>query len=68
MRFRIVPAQGRGGETVPPLKEVTEMAAYLHQFSFEELSEIVRTLIGQNEDQDIESDNSNVLNPEQIDE
>lgn len=44
------------------------MAAYLHQFSFEELSEIVRTLIGQNEDQDIESDNSNVLNPEQIDE
>ncbi len=58
----------KGWRNRPPLKEVTEMAAYLHQFSFEELSEIVRTLIGQNEDQDIESDNSNVLNPEQIDE
>ena len=36
----------KGWRNRPPLKEVSELAAYLHQFSFEDLTGIVKSLIG----------------------
>ena len=35
----------KGFRNRPPLKEVAEMGAYLHSFSFDELTEIVKSLI-----------------------
>ena len=52
-----------------PVKDVVEMASYLHQFSFDELTEIVRSLIEKPEELDslALADNS-VVNADRLDE
>ena len=45
MRFRTVQAAEKVGEIAPPLKDVVELARYLHQFSFDELTEIVKAFL-----------------------
>lgn len=50
-------SQRKGWRNRPPIKEVVEMAAYLHQFSFDELTEIVKSFLSNNfEDQQISDD------------
>lgn len=57
----------KGWRNRPPLKEVRELATYLHQFSFDELTEIVKSFIDDSDKTSIdESDNSATLNPESI--
>lgn len=58
-----------GWRNRPPLKEVSEMAAYLHQFSFDELTEIVKSLLGKSEeDAHINTVPPSLVNSENIDE
>ena len=57
----------KGWRNRPPLKEVRELATYLHQFSFDELTEIVKSFIDDPDKTSIdESDNSATLNPESL--
>lgn len=50
-------SQRKGWRNRPPIKEVVELAAYLHQFSFEELTEIVRAFLSKSfEDQALPDD------------
>ena len=52
----------KGWRNRPPLKEVRELATYLHQFSFDELTEIVKSFIDDPDKTSIdESDNSATL-------
>ena len=53
----------------PPAKGVVEMAAYLHQFSFDELTEIVKTLIEKPEELvSLAPGDNSVVNAERLDE
>jgi len=62
----------KGWRNRPPLKEVSDMAEYLHRFSFSELSEIVKSLINNTEviafddASDSEICNSEQMNEEEI--
>ncbi len=54
----------------PPVKDVVDMAAYLRQFSFAELTEIVRSLIEKPKEKSVASapDNNPTVNIDQMDE
>ena len=59
----------KGWRNRPPLKEVQDMATYLHQFSFDELTDIVKSFVDDSEKAIIdEADNSATLNPESFSE
>ena len=51
----------KGWRNRPPLKEVVELAAHLHQFSFEELTDIVQSLINTHVEQEVKPGESNEI-------
>ena len=51
----------KGWRNRPPLREVVELAAHLHQFSFEELTVIVQSLINNHAQQKVRPGESNEI-------
>ena len=51
----------KGWRNRPPLKEVVELAAHLHQFSFEELTDIVQSLINNHVEREVKPGESNEI-------
>ena len=55
----------KGWRNRPPLKDVVDLAAYLHNFTFDELTEIVKTfLVNSSEDDSIPADTGILIDPE----
>lgn len=58
----------KGWRNRPPLKEVADMASYLHQFSFDELTSIVKSLIDNHDQSEVMIDASDVIHEKPLSE